>query len=52
MTAQIAEKLNYEGRKTDTLVLSQWGVRPKLNVGMFDEKQKIYLAHHWDKFFK
>ncbi|CAN1544340.1 HNH nuclease [Methylophilaceae bacterium] len=38
--------------ETDTLVLSQWGLRAKLNVGTFNEKQKVYLAYHRVKVYK
>lgn len=38
--------------KTDTLVLSLWGLGTKLNVGTFSEKQKVYLAYHRENVFK
>lgn len=38
--------------KTSPIVLSQWGIKSKLNVGNFNDKQKIYLAYHRAEVFK
>ena len=38
--------------KTDMLVLSQWSIKSKLNVGSFNDKQKVYLAYHRAEVFK
>lgn len=37
---------------TDIEVMKRWGIPPDLNVGSFNDQQKVYLAYHRANIFK